>query len=111
MKKITKKESILSFLKNFDYSHFEKMSEPSPIAYETYLKSGGEKVVYWYFNKIYNLWMQGNYKRTIKETPDYYIGEYRGSDGEWCREYVFTPKENLSEQMGMFREMFIELLK
>lgn len=51
------------------------------------------------------------YSRTIKETPDYTIGEYKGSDGTWYREYVYTPKENILEQMDMFREMFIEPLK
>ena len=51
------------------------------------------------------------FRRTIKETPDYTIGEYKGPDGIWYREYVYTPKENILEQMAMIKEMIIEPLK
>lgn len=51
-----KKEKILKFLKTNKISKFEKLSEPSAIAYETFLKKNKNfKISFSYFNRIYNL--------------------------------------------------------
>lgn len=51
-----KKEKILEFFKTNKISRFEKLSEPSAIAYETFLKKNKDfKVSFAYFNIIYTL--------------------------------------------------------
>jgi hypothetical protein len=49
----TVKKKILGFLKKNPVSEFNKTSEPSAIAYETYIKSN-QLTSFSYFNRVFN---------------------------------------------------------